>query len=65
MVHNQGEKKLKGSRSTDKPDIEFGDKSFKMTAINMLKNLLETVDKVDEQMKNFSTEMETGVQCLL
>lgn len=36
-----------------------------MTAINMLKNLLETVDKVDEQMKNFSTEMETGVQCLL
>lgn len=38
--------------------LELCDKSFKITMINLFKDLLEKIDNMHEQMGNFSRDME-------
>ena len=39
--------------------LELSDKEFKITTTNLLKALIEKLDKTQDQMSNFNPELET------
>lgn len=58
-VINQQKKSISGSRPIDEPDIRTKGKEFKTSVVNTFKDFLKKKARMDEQMKNFSREMES------
>lgn len=59
MTLDLGKKKKNINQSYNDPDVEFPDKDFKSSRINMVKNLNEKMVIMNKHMENLNKERKT------